>query len=133
MTFPYWQLHRDGELRATPLIPLTVHGTTGSVDLLALVDSGAEHNVFGEEVAKRLGLDLTKGSPVTLVGVGEVDLPGRLLEVELQLGKRRWTAPAIFSSALGMRGLLGQAGFFAFFTVTFRRRQGIIEVRRGRS
>lgn len=132
MTFPYWQVHLDGEPRLIPLIPLTLHGPSTSVDLLALIDSGAEHNVFGEEIAQRLSLDLEDATPVTIVGIGEQDRSGRLITVDLQLGKHRWTAPTIFSPALGQRLLLGQAGFFAFFNVYFRRRHGNMEIRRAR-
>lgn len=130
MIFPYWAVRRGGQRRHLPLIPLTVYGPKTHLEVLALVDSGAEHNVFGQEVADRVGLSLEKGSPVLLAGIEGKDLPGHLVSVELQVGRQRWHAPTIFSQALGSQVILGQAGFFAFFTVTFRYQKSEMRIQR---
>jgi hypothetical protein len=135
MVFPYWSVRRGNQTRLLPLVPLKVHALRGQndwVDLLALVDSGAEHNVLGGDLAERLGYSLTDGSPATLVGIGEQEIPGRILTVDLQLGKQRWSAPVIFAPELGHQAILGQAGFFAFFTVTFRHGMREIDIRRAK-
>lgn len=131
MIFPYWQEVRDGETRWLPLVRPTLAGPSGvSIAVWALADSGAEHNVFSLEVAQALRVDPRDGASVTLVGIGGTEVHGALLPVAFQLGRYRWTAPVIFSRAVAERGVLGQAGFFAFFTVTFRYRKREVEVRR---
>lgn len=132
MIFPYWEVQRGDQTRRLPLVPLRVRGQRETLDVLALVDSGAEHNVFGLDVAKRLRISVEDGVPVTIVGIGGAPTPGRLVRVKLRLGRHQWAAPAIFSAAANGHTILGQAGFFAFFTVTFRYREREMEIRRNR-
>ncbi len=132
MIFLYWDIVREGVPRRVPLIPLTVHGPHKSVQVLALVDSGAEHSVFGTDLVDRLELSLDAAIPVGVVGVGEHEIGGHLISLQLQLGSYRWSAPAIFTPGVQQRAVLGQAGLFAFFNVTFRYRRGEIEIRRAR-
>jgi hypothetical protein len=42
MIFPYWEVRLESETHWLPLIPITVHGPGGSMDVMALVDSGSE-------------------------------------------------------------------------------------------
>jgi hypothetical protein len=132
MIFPYWEVQRGGELRHLPLVPISVFGPTGDVNLLALVDSGAEHSVFGLDLAERLGLQLDDAPSVLIVGVGGQESPAFLTDVSLKLGRYEWRGPAVFSAAVSQRAILGQAGFFEFFTVTFKRNRLQIEIRRAR-
>ena len=134
MVFPYWRVNRGLQTRLLPLVPLTVRGPDTEppstfLDVLALVDSGAEHNVLGGDVAQRLGYSLKDGEPATLVGIGEQEVPGRLMTIDLQLGKHRWSAPVIVATTLGRHVVLGQAGFFAYFTVTFRHHLGEMDIK----
>ena len=120
MIYPYWEELRDTEPRFLPLIPITVRGPADSAELIALVDSGAEHSVFSADLAEELGVSLSAADHVTIVGVGENQVPGWLAPIELRLGRHRWQAPAIFIKGNTRRCILGQIGFFAFFHVTFR-------------
>jgi hypothetical protein len=132
MILPYWEELRDDQARFLPLIPISIHGPTDSVELLALVDSGAEHSVLSIDFAKELGISLTHATRVAIVGVGEQEVPGLMTTVELQLGRYQWPAPVIFAAGHMRRPLLGQIGFFAFFTVTFRYDKREISIRRNR-
>ena len=134
MLFPYWQVDDDGQAHVLPLVPLTVHGPDRSLEgLQALVDSGAEHNVFGMTLARRLGISVEHGTFVEIAGFADAQAPGRLVTVDLQLGRHRWTAPVVFSEAVDHHLLLGQAGFFAFFNIRFRYAQGCMDIQRTRS
>lgn len=133
MKFPYWIVQREHESRLLPMVPVTLVGPSRRVEIVALVDSGAEHSVFGADLADQLGFPHHNGTPVTVVGVGGQQTPGRLLEVALQLGPHRWNTSAIFSEAGNRRAILGQAGFFAFFTVTFRYYARTMDIRRART
>jgi hypothetical protein len=132
MIFPYGEVKRAGQARLVPLLPISIFGPSEAIDVVALVDSGAEQSVFGQELAEQLGIPLAKGERVVIIGVGEHDLPGVLVQVDLRLSKHRWTGPVIFCRELKQRAILGQAGFFAYFDVTFRYRRKEIIVRRVR-
>lgn len=132
MIFPYWETMRDGESRWLPLIRIRVFNETRSVQLDALVDSGAEHSILSLEVAEALGIPLHNADHVVVVGAGGNEVDGFKMRADLQLGKHRWTAPVIFSEAGRRRGILGQIGFFAFFTVTFRYDKREMDIRRNR-
>lgn len=132
MIFPYWEVRREGELRYLPLVPLTVFGPAGDVNILGLVDSGAEHSVFGLDVARRLKVRLDNAPSVLIVGVGGQESPAFLTEISLKLGRYQWRGPAVFSAAVDERAILGQGGFFQFFTVTFRRNKLQMEICKSR-
>lgn len=132
MKFPYWIIQREHEPRLLPMVPITLAGPSRREEIVALVDSGAEQSVFGLDLADRLGFSDQDGVPVTVVGVGGQQTPGRLFDVALQIGPHRCNTSAIFSEAGNRRAILGQAGFFAFFTVTFRYYALTMDIRRAR-
>ena len=133
MIFPYWEEIREGQPRLLPVIPVTLEHDGKTADAYALVDSGAEHSVFPVEAAEDVGFDLANQSSVTIVGAGGKETPGKAAVAHFQMGPYRWTGPVIFSAAVNERPLLGQAGFFAFFTVTFRHARRDIEIRQSQS
>jgi len=106
-------------------------GREGRFDVNALVDSGAEHNVFPVSVAERLDLDYKSERRVTIVGVAGQS-SGYLVPAELRLGRYWWAAPVIFSEAVDRQGMLGQLGFFKFFNVDFRYGDKVMDIRRRR-
>lgn len=114
------------------MVPLTVFGPAGDVNILGLVDSGAEHSVFGLDLARRLKLPLDDAPAVLIVGVGGQESPAYLTEISLKLGRYQWRGPAVFSAAVDQRAILGQGGFFQFFTVTFKRNKLQMEIRKTR-
>lgn len=132
MMFPYWTANRGGDVRFLPMVEVSVHGPAGSRELVALVDSGAEHCVLGFDVSDRLKISLMDAEHVIVIGAGGHDLDGYKTAVDLQLGRRRWQAPVLFSQAGARRAILGQIGVFAFFAVTFRYAKREIEIRRNR-
>ncbi|MCH8042808.1 MAG: retroviral-like aspartic protease [Planctomycetes bacterium] len=132
MVFPYLPDDQyTGDRRWLPRLPVTIREPASAEQVVALVDSGSEQNVFGADLADRLKISLSSGKAVTIVGVGGGEANGQLVVVELQLGTHRWAAPTIFASVLNDQpGILGRAGFFAFFTVTFREYRRELAVRR---
>ena len=132
MTYPYRPQRRGAEIRYLPLIPLELHNAQRHLRVRALLDSGAEHTIFSKQIAQELGIACRDDRLVMLQGLGGV-VPGYLATVELRLGTAHWTTNAIFSDAVAANsGLLGQLGFFQFFTVTFRYGRGEIDIRRFR-
>ena len=132
MIFSYRQVVSRGVVRTLPIVPLRLFGPTKHVDLLALVDSGAEQSAMSLKLLEYLNLSGDGATAVQIIGVGGKESRGYVLEVDQQLGKYRWTSPVVFSEAIESPVILGQAGFFEFFTVTFKRRSLEMDIRRAR-
>ena len=111
------------------MLGLDIVGPTDKNLISALVDSGSDHNMFSLQIAKDLALPL--GEKVTFDGFGASGMQGYLTNVTFQIefkGKPfTWKSKAIFSDAAD-RNVLGQHGFFDFFTVTFNRRDLEFEI-----
>jgi hypothetical protein len=134
MIFPYLDVSHGLVIRSKPIIPIGLHGPSGHRQVFALVDSGAEHSLLSLELIDSLGLPKEGAHAVEVIGVGGDASLGYLISVEHQLRNHRWTAPAIFSDIAGLQSpmVLGQAGFFEFFTVTFKRSRSVMDIRRSR-
>lgn len=129
MRFKYKQLS-NGQSR--PLIPISIHTTDNEVGYYALVDSGADLNLFPGELGEFLGLTVPAGEKHWVAGVvhGE-KRPYYLHEVAIVVGEQRYTTTVGFMPDLSRSGygLLGQRGFFdQFKSVTFRKQQDILEI-----
>lgn len=130
MIYPYRSQRRGSEDRHLPLVPIIVQGSNDLVTVRALIDSGAEHNVFSPDIAERVGIDVEEHREVTISGVGG-SVQGWQVPVTLKLGEWQWESETIFSSGVEAgSGLLGQLGFFAFFDVTFKYTDRVMDVRR---
>ena len=134
MIFPYLDVNRGHEVRTLPIVPVRIYGPAGYRNFVALVDSGAEQSVLSLDLINSLGLPTEDATAVDIVGVGGHTSRGYLLEVELRLTNHRWKAVAVFSDVVRSDSpmILGQAGFFEFFNVTFRRRRLLMDIRRAR-
>ncbi len=100
------------------------------IDLLALVDSGADDCVFPLEVAEELNLRLDPRNANRYGGIGAGHISAIFTNVTLQVNDHTTIKPyAGFSDAPSVVPILGQAGFFDQFEVTFNRPEEIIELR----
>ncbi|MDQ6838999.1 MAG: retropepsin-like domain-containing protein [Actinomycetota bacterium] len=95
---------------------------TAALRVQALVDSGATRTLFHQTVAEAAGVDLSEAEErELLLGPGRPPVPARFETVLLDAGGLQWEAEVGFcEDAPQDWGLLGGAGFFRFFTVTFR-------------
>ena len=115
MILPYHRVSRGKETRSLPLVPvMAVYDDDQSVEITALVDSGAEHNVFHTQVAEAIGLDLTSDRKVELMGFDGTSAAGHLATVELWVGKYSWVAPVIFQTPLPAEASLARPDFLFF-------------------
>src|SRR4051812_44893220 len=81
---PVWSLGgRTG--RPRPVVPVSLLGPADTWVDVALLDTGADDTVFTEDVARRVGLDLTTAPTGSASGVGMVPAPIRYAEVRLRL------------------------------------------------
>ena len=84
MIFPYQRVRRGSEVRSLPLVPVSV-GYSKSVKMTAMVDSGAEQNVFHSQVAEDIELDLSKERQVKLMGYDGSVSEGGIIEKPLPI------------------------------------------------
>ena len=84
----------------------------------------ADDTVFPEEIAAKVGLNLTNAPQGSASGVGMGTVPLRYAIVGLRItdGRetREWRAWVGFTAAPLRRPLLGFAGFLQFFEASFR-------------
>ena len=126
--FPYL---KDALGRYAPIVYMQVWTKNRWLYLQAYVDSGASWSVFHVDVAQLVGIKLnkTKRRYVSLSN-GNV-LPIYLAHLKVRFAGVEFSVPAGFSDALHMGfNLMGRAGFFSRFTVTFNDRARLLTVTR---
>ncbi|MFO0847241.1 MAG: aspartyl protease family protein [Gemmataceae bacterium] len=104
--------------RPKPVVMVTVIGPGGSAVQEALLDTGADDTVFPDDVAAKIGLDLSAAPTRSAAGVGMTPYPLRYAQVTLRLTDgieyREWPAWVAFTPAR-----LRFAGCLQFFTAAF--------------
>ena len=128
--FGYKQMKRPAGLPpiSAPVIPLILSGKEGSLQTVALIDSGADISAITQDVAEVVGLDLS-GSPRKAQGIGgEVRVVESRMTVAIR-GKREqdsFVLPVqviIEKTIAGFPILLGRRGFFDRYEITFMPRE----------
>ena|SRR3989344_5870678 len=103
-----------------PIIAIRLSYKNSSVNIPALIDSGADFNVFPLSIAKDLGLNLNFNKPIVFNGVGEKSqkLTGYLAVINLMIFNKgdsiSFSTPIVFTNDIPSNGfaLLGETGFF---------------------
>ena len=79
-----------------PVISIAFIGPRGTRVLDGLIDSGADAILVPEDVAAKIGIDLTTAAQETTRGIGGVRVTARYAEVALRIAdrneRREWTA-----------------------------------------
>ncbi|MBI4150638.1 retropepsin-like domain-containing protein [Candidatus Woesearchaeota archaeon] len=123
--FKYVHIPReDKTLRHAPFIKILAEDAAGKkIELLALVDSGADSIVIPRDLAEVLGLKL--GEEQETAGIGgktKVRRTRFMFTVRSERESYRIVAPALVLMDDGMDVplILGRNGFFEAFDITFR-------------
>ena len=103
-----------------PIIPVRISYKNLALNIPALIDSGADFNVFPLSIAKDLGLNLNINKPIIFGGVGEKSqkLTGYLAVIDLMIFDKgesiKFSSPVVFTNDVPSNGfsLLGEIGFF---------------------
>lgn len=125
ITFKYKLIERPPPLNPTrsPSIPITLAGPKDSVDVVALVDSGADTSAIPSGIAEILGLDLS-GKRENIIGIGGKSPAVKTsLTITIQKGHERYSFPMkvyVLLEAEDFPILLGRQDFFENFDITFR-------------
>ena len=107
-----------------PVVSITLRYNGKEFDYMALVDSGADFNIFHPELSYILDIDLTKLEKIPFVGIqpGE-EMTGYVVPLEIGIGGRFYPTRSVMSFQISDSGygVLGQLGFFDIFKVQFDR------------
>jgi hypothetical protein len=108
-----------------PEIPLRVYGPTGHIDVMGLVDSGADNSILPLSVARNLGIETTPGTGPGATAFGGQKISLSSAEVVIEMSDEdgaaiRWRAHLHFADFLAENAvILGHEGFLDYFTATF--------------
>lgn len=106
-----------------PIIPVSLKYKNKDFRYLALIDSGADFNIFHSDIAKILGIDLSKiKRSITFGGIREGSIgTGYFVDLEIGVDGEYIKTPTVFSPDVSENGygVLGQQGFFSHFGVEF--------------
>lgn len=119
----------DGSYVARPMADIGVEGLP--LPITCLLDTGAQRNRFGADVAEAMGLELPAADDVPFAAGGIGSITTYTVDaVQLQLGDHVWTADVSFCDPWPPEfpNLLGVEGFFRHFRVTIRARDFLCEV-----
>jgi predicted aspartyl protease len=105
-----------------PIVTLTLLHDSRSLDVLALIDTGADECLFPGEFATILGHNLTKGKPRTFAGIGGA-ITAYLHQTDIKLGFHKLRVNIYYSDDWNKWGfgLLGQNSFLTRFDAFFSR------------
>ena len=132
LRFPYTAARtRDGEAVLRAQIPLTLIYHGRSVEVVGLLDSGADVNVLPYPLGLALGADWATAAPGVRLSGNLAHVGARAIIVEAAVGHLKPVRLAFaWTRAQDVPLLLGQVNFFAEFDVCFFRSQGFLELRR---
>lgn len=93
MKFPYQKYQADPNLAfpnrkrvLRPVIPVGIYYPDGIFDYAALLDSGADHNIFHSEVGEIIGLNIEEGKPLEFWGVTGDKQKAYFHEIDITVG-----------------------------------------------
>mgnify|MGYP001600290209 CR=1 FL=1 len=102
-----------------PVIPVVLRHKDRSLRYEALVDSGADLCIFHAEAGEYLGIDVKRGRPLEVFGVGGKVSLYYLHKIIIEVGGCPFEIEAGFmpgvSGQVMSYGVLGQRGFFNLF------------------
>ena len=133
MKFPYIKTPPADPRRkwiSRPIIPITLFGPKGSVNVDALIDSGADKSLFHIELGKEIGLNCKECRKEIFSGIAGKKIIAYVCKVQLQIRgiDKKIELLAGFADAPGIFAILGQDGFFDAFKIKFERNHNIIEI-----
>ncbi|OGK31340.1 hypothetical protein A3F29_02830 [Candidatus Roizmanbacteria bacterium RIFCSPHIGHO2_12_FULL_33_9] len=118
-----------------PIIPVTLKHNKKELKYVALLDSGADFNIFHSELAEVLDIDLNKLSKNTFGGINKgTQGSSQMTVIEIGVDDYTFDAPVYFSPDISLDGygIVGQQGFFDKFKILFNLEAKKIELKKSR-
>ena len=128
MVFKYKTIRRpDNTLVKTPSIPISLKGNCETIiEVMALLDSGADISVIPSDFAQLLNLDLNKERTKAFGIGGEVESIETSINLIISKGHENYSFVIPIKVILGdydFPVILGRQGFFDKFLITFNQEQ----------
>lgn len=120
--YPYGiNLKRDGNLGFIPAVPVKIFSPdkNESLNLILLIDSGAELTFLTSEDAEMLKIKKEKGKKVLIGGITNKNIGGYIHILPIFLAEREIKIPIIFSISNNTPRVLGRKGVFEKFYIIF--------------
>lgn len=120
----------DGREILKPIIPIGLLFNGKSIRYEALIDSGADFNIFNAEIGELLDIDVRSGKEMKFSGIAGEPFPVYLHYLTLDIGGWQYEIEVGFSYEISPYGfgILGQRGFFDLFRIRFIFSKGLIEI-----
>ena len=115
-----------------PIIPITIRHKKHEVGYLALLDSGADFNIFHSDIAKILKINVTKFRKFKFSGIKSgAEGEGSFVELYIGVNHIFFKTLAVFSDDISDNGygILGQQGFFNHHVIQFDYSKKTIRIR----
>lgn len=105
-----------------PIIPVILINNKKFIEYQALIDTGADFNVFEGGISQFLGIRLTSGNKRQITGLGGEKIKGYEHNMILRTAGKQYNTKLIFSNQIPPYsfGVLGNQGFFDHYKVTFK-------------
>lgn len=137
LSFNYKQIDRPDPYlsESVPAIPVTLIGEKEKIDIIGILDSGADYTIIPVDMAEILGLDLSV-PPENIGGIGG-DVKAIPTKLRIKIGNDReaysfWVN--IYAILDEMKDefpiLIGRADFFENFKITFHESKRKIHLKR---
>ncbi|GCC11299.1 hypothetical protein IPdc08_01350 [archaeon] len=133
ITFKYKRIERKEEeghnsvYVYTPSIPVTLVNGGEAIDVVALIDSGADHCIIPRGLAELLDLDLSKAPEDTKGIGGSVQAVPTFMNIVVQNSHERYSikvpASVLMQEDTDIPPILGRVGFFDEFEIRFKQKQ----------
>lgn len=122
MRFPYRKINLKNPFSSKqyilrPIIPISLKYGDKSLRYEALVDSGADFNIFPLEIADKLAIKFKDNKKLYFTGIGGNPITGKITEIVIELGSKKILTKAVFAEV--GNGILGQYGFFDMLQIKF--------------
>lgn len=115
-----------------PIIPVTLKFNKVEFRYLALLDSGADFNIFHSDIAKILKIDLKKmKNSMKFSGIRQgAEGEGYFMSIDVGVNNHFKNTPVVFSNDISEDGygILGQQGFFNNYEISFNYKDGEIKI-----
>ena len=105
-----------------PVIPIGLLGKNGEIyHYEALIDSGADHNIFHAEIGELIGLDVRTGKPIEFWGVTGEKMKAYFHNIKIEVGghQHKIYCGFVYDFKNLAYGILGQDDFFKLYAVEF--------------
>ena len=123
-------INTKGKLTKRPMVELELIGKNEKLNVLGLIDSGADTTLMNIEYAKVLNIDLSDAKKKEFLGIGNTSVVSFISTVNVKV--KHFDTPILttvaFTDSPSVDILLGQDDFFENFRIKFEKDHDTFEL-----